>query len=445
MQACEALSQLMRKLTGIAHGLDINMTQPRPCYDRIDMLNKLHKDLKAAAARMIPSRFVLPKLEAEHTQLLTCFAALVTALVTKLELLDSLTIPPGTDAPSKEQRLLQSNSDMRVNTFICLWELLYTSCSEFKRWPSPLPVRDQNGYRPLREAMHSLMVFYHRFTHGRSQAQDHLLTAYEEADTHSYPQVLLSLPLLYLLSLRAWPLSPRLKELSALPADFISLLCCLSVELLSDFPAAWMQQAEQQHGEAHPSQTSNPALSHPVVSLCAVLTSLTNGVDLTFGGSSPVKALFVTPAVIQMYKSVLVTYAEQPPGSSDMAHAVDDAVARLTTLTETSIRINRSVAANGILVRRMLRPSRSPSDSDLLRALFRHAPLDTGHAKRRLMLVKTVVEGWDLGIVAPTGSVPFPAVSCDDQEAGRAAYINCNPSPSLLCYRRSLSCENNLH
>lgn len=201
---------------------------------QLSALHQLDADLRAASRKVEIVQSELLDQDPDHVQLLQCFAALLSVLTAKLNEFEALYA----SCPSTLSGRHSTTSKGHVihEIFDDLWISLHSTCSTYYSWYRPWPERDNNAYESMQDAMHSLMTFFFRSTRGQSQVW--LVRRHQVTQTEQYnlSHIIFFAPITYMFIISRWSQSRMMSELEALPADFISMLCCLELEQLEDPP-----------------------------------------------------------------------------------------------------------------------------------------------------------------------------------------------------------------
>lgn len=219
-----------------------------------------------------------------------------------------------------------------------------------------------------------------------------LLNRLGAQDRFDHILVLLSVPQLYLYSISSWPLRSMMMGLASLPSGYVTLLCCLVLEQSSELLAAvTMAQTSTTRPEATAQPLSPPpqlALATLKVTLCTLVMGLGKDLDRILEQSQGALIhVFVTPAVIQTYKRIMLMYAEEPRIAAlyqpnNTAPALTNLLVGVLNLKFTASQhlspgsYLQTLEGRGAQLLPHLRPSVSFSDVALPQAVF--APVSPG-------------------------------------------------------------------
>lgn len=198
---------------------------------------------------MDPSHLYSLKFEPQHAQLCKRVAALVTAVVTKLDLLETTHLASNSGCKSSNSSGSSSNASgiAESSASHILWNLLLTSNQAFSFWKYQWPAGNLAEYHHMRQAMHCLMLAMLQITRTNRGVWHAILPGMTLEYRSSQVMKIVSLPMIYNMTMTHWPTPNIISELSALPADFYSLFCCLMVEHLDDLGPTDAQLAAFQH------------------------------------------------------------------------------------------------------------------------------------------------------------------------------------------------------
>lgn len=142
--------------------------------------------------------------------------------------------------------------------------------------------------------------------------------------------ILLTVPLAYFLSMASWPAHNLLQELSALPFEFLPLLCCLTLEQLdiSEFDEAPLGVKDL--SIPFMSFQHSRSFSVPIISLSAALSEIVFPCEISAVPYADIISMLANPAVIQIYKRSLVILA----GHTKRRTEDGGLVKHIVTLTE---------------------------------------------------------------------------------------------------------------
>lgn len=168
----------------------------------------------------------------------------------------------------------------------------------------------------MRDTVHSLMKFLLRnLRSGGGMCFEHL-SRLNAKDRFDQTMLLLSVPRMYLHSISLWPLSSMMTELAALPSEFITLFCCLVLEQSEALFAA-VTATRANSILADPASRPPAYLRLQELNTSAWLMAIGRVLDRILQHSQQMHAaalshLAAAPAVIQLYKRILLTYADIP-------------------------------------------------------------------------------------------------------------------------------------
>lgn len=219
-------------------------------------LQHLNHDLNTAGHKLTIMGLESPLHDPEHLQLLRLFAALVTALVTKVDAVQSFVESAthgGSGSHANSGMAGKSNSTECV--YMLLMCLLFTSCQSFHTWPRTCrPARSLCEYASVRETIHQLIALIHHLARSRGKPCSMAASLGPQGGA-SNAHTILFVPSTYIYSIPEWPLSRVIREVEAFPQKFISLLCCVALEQLEEFPAE-TGRAQAAAVRAHPTVAS---------------------------------------------------------------------------------------------------------------------------------------------------------------------------------------------
>lgn len=423
MDACKEVCLLMLKIKGITDSLDITRvtTQPQLLRSQVLPLFQMSEDLRKAGYQLNAAQFASPPaIDPSHVKLIKCFTVLLTAIVKKLRLL--------LDSPlSSDDADSSTGSKVLHLAFFSLWAMLCSSCSAFNQWPRAWPVGDQDDNMPTRDALHLLMDFLLCITRARSKVWCVVMEDFSLEIRLQQVYIILTVPITYLTGVYLRPASYIVKELLALPSEFMSMLSCLTLEQLAGFPRPDAHPPLQTQQTSFPSRSASVTQNLLIIYLGNLLVQLMGRV-LTSHYTECVH-VFAATAVIQLQKQFLVTQAESCNVSTLRYDQQDNALSLLLlTLNAANACNNLAVKGAGgiegcrhnsggigIQFLPQFRPTVPAPDIKLLRALFKHLPSNSALEPLWYMLILTMLRSWRSG--EQSGSL-FPPTSVQVQTSG---------------------------
>lgn len=326
-------------------------------------------------------------------------AVLVTSLVSKLELLELSAIAD----TSNHNSLVNSASKTTHET---LWALLATSCRAIGCIPSHWPIKDVAEYQCIREGMHCTMVFLLKLMRSCNTVWHRLLLQLGPACKFQDAHLMLQVPLNYLSSIGMWPASRAVQELDALPSEFITMHCCLMLELL-DLLSPYNETTTTFLGTLH-----SGSLPMSIIMLGRALERVLDNVSIV--RPQDTCTAFVTVAMIQLVKRALMICADQPgpygvgmlelPRNisnlrkfSDMSGSCNMHAAKFASMEEFC-----AAERGGNQYLPLHQPSHPASNEQLLRGLFDLSPAYTQCLDARYDLAVALLNSWDPDIITLT-------------------------------------------
>lgn len=416
MNACKDTCRIMLEVQTAVISLELSSGKLLVTKPQLSRLQSLDTELQAASMKINNQRFTTPHQEED---LLQSFASLTSALVPQLDVLE-LTAATSTGSNSLAGKALQH-----------LWCLLFTTCQIFHTCLVPWPVKSQQLYAPVRKAIHSLMTFFLRITRGRSSVWFRSVEGARSSFRIPCAHTICTVPLAYVLSLATWPTQHLVNELEVLPADFISLLCCLTLENLESTRDA-IPVSVQEQGIPMMSLQHSKTLSIPILSLCASLNELLSRAT-TVDPSMDTLERFACPAVIQLCKRTLVILASYQ-GRRLVEAGEKQTVTTLMMLQQCVHKINAHASQfptmdeflqscsdnSSVALLPVYKPAVHVSEVHVLRLLFESTLCEAEFMQMmtRYCLITDIIQDWTEGTSAYT---PFP--SPDFQEQGKCIYL----------------------
>lgn len=375
--------------------------------------------------------------EKQIMQALQASAALITTLVMKLDTL--LTMNTSDIAGSTNITTSNSSStSSQDEAFTRLGLLLITCCNAVFMFCPEWPASDHSQYDTVRKALHNIMVFMHSVTHSSMSSMWRALVKQKGPGDRNQATAILSLLAGYINSMRNWPTSDArlVKELSALPPDFISLLCGLLLEEFQNLIAA----AEITAIASAPSRSVDlPYVSSLVLLIFQLGEDLNNCIkvidarkaaeELRMSGSGKIPGLervLITPAVIAFYKFLVRTSCNHKNGH--LASFVQTLIENLFGLLRQSGYLNQ-LAADAHSTQAVLQLLDSPTDAllgnytptlpvsdlSLIQQLLKQVPTPYIRTDLRYTLIALLMQLW----TQDTDSCsPFQHPSMHEQDQG---------------------------
>lgn len=187
MQACKDVSLIMLRINTIVRSLDLSTSTQLPT------LQQLHFDLQEAVNAINPTWAESPSLHAAHTQLLKCFAALVTSLVAQSQVIHAMT---GADENLFAPHMLGNSATF---TYLCI--LLHASCNALHRMPAAWSACDYSECVGMQDALHKMIQFLLKLTRSRGEQWHQLSQQLDPEYMQGQEVVILSVPVRYVASI----------------------------------------------------------------------------------------------------------------------------------------------------------------------------------------------------------------------------------------------------
>lgn len=421
MQACKNVSLLLMHLKLGVQKLDLSDIHHADVREQLLVVEGLIYAFQVAYVKTSTGKITSTHLHAEVLQLINRYSGLVDAAVAKLDIIESsAAISCGKsdagggseDGSFHASSTSSSSNDIEFQVFTCLWNLLVTTFVAFRSWPQSWPVRGVAEYAVTQNAAYNLMTFLLRVTHSKKSLWSCMAAKLSPSARIEQARVTLYIPIIYIAAISQMPARSMMQAISALPADYLCTLCCLTLEQL-DIPI----QSDISLQPTKTTPTAGAKLSCtstttsqrlPLPALLAIFNDIVN--QAISEGSTSIMSMLVTPAVIQLYKRVLVLVGQQRSNTA-LLRDEETAVAVLTTLLENSISMHWQVqpcnnlwdwtslpqqySAAGITLQpHSGKSSLFASDIQLLQALFTWMPSEPVAAGLRYQLIRTMVQGW---------------------------------------------------
>lgn len=427
MQASTALCLvLLRSRTFISNLIIEDFASPSFCHILFH-IKQLEVDLLAAAGTVTPSQFTSSAADTkQHMQLLLSTCALIVALVTKLTMLEA---EPHTAGMSQ----IVGSITVAQTAYKSMFFLLHTCATMFRSWPPTWPVSVHAQYIPVRDAMQIFTQFI--FSSTRSRSSMWCITVRGMADCPAFSaDKFLAVPLSYISSITDWPGPPfrMLEEVDALPCEFFAMACCVLLGQVEEEEGMILSAAA-----AH-SQQQPGSLIFPQSSLVDRIRTLGCSLHFIFKSAvrfGPIKVVqgLVTPAVVMLFKYIIIVCTSQPGKHSKEAGY---AMQALTAFLEVSEALKDRAAQEpsmdqflsncghwGECLRPKYRLRMPVSDVTLMQLLLKNEPASASNVQVRYGLVADILKGWkeDTGLYTP-----FPSPTTREQVMGmRLAAYHC--------------------
>lgn len=150
---CEEVCSLIQRATAIVTTL--SQANP-PTLSPLDLrkhllkLCKLHLTMLEANSKLVPEHLTFTENEPYHTQFLSVFTKLISALGPLLIIL--------------EETADFQTASVQVDVFWKLWDVLLCGCHAFNVWPQVWPNSTKTSNAPLQIALHILLKWMLSFT-----------------------------------------------------------------------------------------------------------------------------------------------------------------------------------------------------------------------------------------------------------------------------------------
>lgn len=429
MQTWKDMCALVLEVKSFVQNLDLSKHENR--------LTLFPTSLNTAGMRLHPDQCQpgTSSQDIQVCQLIRCLSTLITALVMKLETLETSSTASVSTCSLEELRI----KSMQITLFDSLWALLHTSCDIFRRMPRIWPVRDLAEYRPVQDASHGLMAFLMHITRARSQIWLNLWERLGPDSRKKTAFVMLHFPIMYITNLVVWPTQRMLQELASVPSYFVTLLCCVTLELLEVLApdeaaaaaSAAAAAAKKKPGNHHPMSLDVGGIPCLVFYLSLDIVGLLDKLIvedqlLASGGKSRkgLYAVLINPAVFQLLKRNLLIRHEYRTSNVIKLIAEYSSVESLKYIVDASLGGNSSATAGlhesimtaanggGKNLIAFYTPSIAVSDIKLLQVLFVHLPAEAKFVEERYNLVGALFRSWHGG---RSLYVPIPASPLHDQ------------------------------
>lgn len=412
MQACKHLCAIAHDATQCLESFDRSQSQLLLTEANISLLRNVNCKLNAAARKLMPANFQQSKHDSQLAQLITCLGCLITALVTKLELLEMSSTASSSTCSSHAD---SATTDM----FQVLWCLLITSCNAFRDLPRPWPVQGLAEYQSVCKSTHCMMKFLLRITRARSPLW---LSIWEQQGAnakHEDAMAMLYVPLAYVLSIGKFPAARFFQEIEAFPVHYIALHCCLLLEQLERL-APDNAAGTSAPGKMYPIRLDVMSLPLIIIFLGEAISNILD--HILRGNRQDALAVLISPAVIELRKRIIIIRVKQRNTNVvrmlDEYSAVENIMFLLdkwidcNNITAKAARFNAFARAGQESSSQHLQryvPSKPVSDVQLLRVLFDPLPEAAACAGQRYKLVGALLRSWhqNSGLVMP---IPAPSL-----------------------------------
>lgn len=412
MQACKDLCLQMLTIKRVVQTLDLTSTHTQHLTTQLSQIMQYCEDLLRVGyeeSDVIVNFLRMPTSQLQHLQLVKCFAGLLTAVVNKLNRIEQV---------SSSGMTHDNRVPWQADKYLVMWILLVDACYIFRTWPSRWPEQGVAEYSSTRQAMFELMSFLVQGSRSSSDGAWQFVWKKQDTDgRHQQVQAILSFPLTYMLNLGTWSVPCMVRELAALPPEFLSILCCLLLEMplrcllshLSNPPAISVAEAAVADASGHSFRTLTLSLG---TTMTTVIQRLCES-DL-----ADALRLLCTPALVQLYKHVVLTHTS-PQSADGIGDDEWNLMHALVVLLEICAQANyQAELSNHVLpghIAGIYEPLITVSDVALLRGLFRWRPPPDQLFNKRCFLAGSLVLFWR----DPSKKrLPFPVPTVQDQVKG---------------------------
>lgn len=279
--------------------------------------------------------------------------------------------------------------------------------------------------------MHLTMTWLLNITRSRNKCWTALTHAPIDMQHYNHVDAILCVPLTYIRAIGKWPATALLGELSASPPEFLSLMCCLTLEQQreSDLNVLLTSQQSRPPTPRRSSTLHNRNLNTTIAWMGEALVQFV--CTLHEARIDDVMHIFATPAVVQFFKRLIIILGSKrtaPTAGSEEREAVE--VLRIALLhsrhrhghTTASGPPNNGSASraetahdNGAQLLPLFTPGVAVSDLQLLRLMFSSVPPQPQLVGQHYELVVALVHAW--------GNGPVPTPLLTERELVRGVYL----------------------
>lgn len=394
MQVCQNLCVVILEARKCVANLDLGQAQRLNTHSQSSVLLLLNTKLDTAAKQLSPAQFQPVTNDSQLIQLIKCLASLITALVAKLD--------PLQQASAAHVGAHNSPTNLADgHMFSQLWCLLFTTCHSFGFLPKMWPIRELADYQSLQHALHGLLLFQLQITRACSSIWLNLWERLGPNTRHKHAATMSFVSLAYLQNVCTWPASRMLEEFAALPTNFISLQCCLTLEQLERL-APDAARATRFPGTMYPIRLDVMSLPLSMLMLGEALGIFVR--KTCEMSRQDVLARLASPAVIETLKHILIIHTDQQGANISSTFSTAAAANSLNRLLYAALGSNKSElpeCANEafpslaqlktlehVCVHQLVQPT---LDIKLLLCLLKHVPSDVEVLKSRYSLVTALL------------------------------------------------------